>query len=176
MLTDFVNDRAVLKKRHISLRDDGPYSARNTSKGALIEEAARLFCAISSGLTIEQVREQTLRGTLLTQRSSQNRKRIWTLLQLRYLVPELPWITRLLAEKSGQGAQSAEFVSLLTCSTLCETGWHSTSLRRSCGRKVTGIDRTFHGTMSLTYSRKRRMNRRWTAGRRQLGSSLPVVC
>jgi len=113
MLTDFVNDRAVLKKRHISLRDDGPYSARNTSKGALIEEAARLFCAISSGLTIEQVREQTLRGTLLTQRSSQNRKRIWTLLQLRYLVPELPWITRLLAEKSGQGAQSAEFVSLL---------------------------------------------------------------
>ena len=92
----------VLKKQHISLRDDGPYSARNTSKGALIEEAARLFYAMSSGLSIGQAREQMLRGSLLTQRSSVNRKRIWTLLQLRYLVPELPWITRLLAEKSGQ--------------------------------------------------------------------------
>jgi len=113
MLTDLVNGRAVLKKQHTFLRDTGPYSARNSSKGALIEEAARLFCAISSGRSIEEVREQVLRGTLLTQRSSQNRKRIWTLLQQRYLVSELPWITCLLAEKSAQGAHSPEFVSLL---------------------------------------------------------------
>jgi Putative inner membrane protein (DUF1819) len=113
MLTDFVNGRPVPKEQSFFIRDDGPYSARNSSKGALIEEAARLFRAISSGLSVEEVREQLLRGTLLTQRSSQNRKRIWTLLQQRYLVPELPWLTCLLAEKSGQGAHSPEFVSLL---------------------------------------------------------------
>ena len=101
MLTDSLNYRAVSNARHVLIRDDGPYSARNSSKGALIEEAARLFRAISLGLSIEEVREQLLRGNLLTQRSSQNRKRIWTLLQQRYLVPELPWIPVGSCRKSG---------------------------------------------------------------------------
>ena len=58
MLTGFASDRTVTEMGYISIRDEGPYSARNSSKGALIEEAARLFGAISSGLSIEEVREQ----------------------------------------------------------------------------------------------------------------------
>jgi hypothetical protein len=113
MLTRLVSERNVGRAQPVFKRDAGPYSARNTSKGALIEEAARVFGAFSSGLPIEDVREQVLHGTLLSQRSSQNRKRIWTLLQQRYITSGLPWLTALLIETSSQGAHRSEFVSLL---------------------------------------------------------------
>ena len=96
-----------------ALRDVGGYSARNSSKGALIEEAARVFQAISGGASLEIVREEVLRGTLLTQRSSQNRKRIWTSISHRYLFSREPWITLLLSNHSKEGAHGIEFTSLL---------------------------------------------------------------
>lgn len=95
------------------VRDTGPYSARNTSKGALIEEAYRVFTALGRGESVEQVREQVLRGTLLSQRSRENRERIWTSIHGRYLVPATPWLTSLLAGTSSSGPHSREFVSLL---------------------------------------------------------------
>lgn len=112
-LTDARNVPRAERRGVGPVRDVGPYSARNTSKGALIEEAHRVFSVIRSGSSIDEVREETLRGTLLSQRSSVNRKRIWTLLQQRYLVPTMPWITSLVAEKSDPDAHGAEFVSLL---------------------------------------------------------------
>jgi len=54
-----------------------------------------------------------LRGTLLTQRSRENRERIWTSIQQRYLIPATPWLTSLLVETSASGPHSREFVSLL---------------------------------------------------------------
>ena len=113
MFTDSANDLRLTKTQSVLMRDLGPYSARNSSKGALIDEAFRIFRAISSGLSMEELRTETVQGTLLSQRSSTNRKRIWTSLQQRYLVTDLPWITTLLAERSHHGAHSAEFVSLL---------------------------------------------------------------
>jgi hypothetical protein len=99
--------------RAVVVRDTGPYSARNSSKGALVDEAGRVFGALASGQSVEKVREQGLRGTLLTQRSRVNRERIWTSIQQRYLIPTTPWLTSLLAETSASGPQSREFVSLL---------------------------------------------------------------
>jgi hypothetical protein len=96
-----------------TIRDAGLYSARNSSKGALIDEAARVFNAISAGARAADVREQCLRGTLLSQRSSQNRERIWTSLQQRYLTAGVGWVTSLLAEKSVRGVHDPEFTSLL---------------------------------------------------------------
>jgi hypothetical protein len=60
----------------VVVRDTGPYSARNSSKGALIDEASRVFVALARGQSVETVRDQVLRGTLLIQRSRENRKRI----------------------------------------------------------------------------------------------------
>jgi hypothetical protein len=77
-----IQTRAV-KVSSVTIRDGGRYSARNSSKGALIDEAARVFTAQSEGSPLKEVREQCLRGTLLSQRSSQNRERIWTSLQQR---------------------------------------------------------------------------------------------
>ena len=95
------------------VRDTGPYSARNSSKGALIDEASRVFAALARGQSVETVRDQVLRGTLLTQRSRENRERIWTSIQQRYLIPTTPWLTSLLADTSASGPHSREFVSLL---------------------------------------------------------------
>jgi hypothetical protein len=54
-----------------------------------------------------------LRGTLLAQRSRQNRERIWTSIQQRYLIPTTPWLTSKLANACECGPHSREFVSLL---------------------------------------------------------------
>ena len=59
------------------------------------------------------VREQVLGGSLLTQRSRENRERIWTLIQQRYLIPTTPWLTSQLAEMGESGSHGREFVSLL---------------------------------------------------------------
>ena len=99
--------------RRLAVRDVGSYSARNSSKGALISEAERLLRAIGTDVSINDARDQALRGALLSQRSSHNRKRIWTSLQQRYLLPQLPWLTPLLAEKSKLGSHDPEFTSLL---------------------------------------------------------------
>jgi len=99
--------------RAVVVRDTGPYSARNSSKGALIDEASRIFAALARGQSVEKVRDQVLRGALLAQRSRENRERIWTSIQQRYLIPTTPWLTSLLADTSASGQQSREFVSLL---------------------------------------------------------------
>jgi hypothetical protein len=96
-----------------SWRDTGPYSARNSSKGALIDEAGRVFMALARGNSLETVRDQVLQGGLLPQRSRENRERIWTSIHTRYLIPSAPWLTARLAEASTEGPHSQEFVSLL---------------------------------------------------------------
>ena len=106
-------DDAEAVRRPLPLRDTGPYSARNSSKGALIDEAGRVFASLAEGESIENIRRQVLLGTLLTQRSRDNRERIWASIQTRYLVPSVPWLTSRLAEASTRGARSHEFVSLL---------------------------------------------------------------
>lgn len=113
MFVDGWNATQVGSSPDMLIRDHGPYSARNSSKGALLEEASRVFGAIASGGSLEEVRGQALRGTLLSQRSTQNRKRIWSSLHQRYLISEMPWLTRVLAEKSSQGAHSSDFASVL---------------------------------------------------------------
>ncbi len=99
--------------RAFVVRDTGPYSARNSSKGALIDEASRVFSALARGQSVETVRDQALRGNLLTQRSRENRERIWSSIQQRYLITTTPWLTLQLAKLCESGAHSREFVSLL---------------------------------------------------------------
>lgn len=99
--------------RPLIIRDHGPYSARNSSKGALIEEAGRVFTAIAEGQSIDDVRDQALRGALLAQRSRENRERIWSSIQQRYLVSSAPWLILELAQATRFGTQGREFISLL---------------------------------------------------------------
>jgi hypothetical protein len=96
----------------VMFRDVGDYSARNSSKGALLEEATRVFQALAAGATLDVVRDGVLRGTLLTQRSTQNRRRIWTTIHHRYLQGE-SWLTDVLTKLSNEDPYGAEYVSVL---------------------------------------------------------------
>ena len=100
-------------EKSLGIRDEGPYSTRNTSKGALIDEASRVFTALASGQSVADVREQVLNGTLLSQRSSDNRRNIWKSIQQRYIVEESGWLTSLLADECAAGPHSHAFISLL---------------------------------------------------------------
>lgn len=95
------------------VRDFGDYSSRNTSKGALLRDAATLFGAARQlEVSTDDLRETALRGQMLPPGSYENRQRIWDSLHYRYFAPGLPWITRGLASASASGANSPEFVSL----------------------------------------------------------------
>lgn len=95
------------------LRDRGAYSARNSSKGALVEEASRIIAALNSGVSLETVRQQVHDGLILTQRSWSNRRRIWTLVQQRYLPASTDWIVSSLRNAYDRGPQGREFITAL---------------------------------------------------------------
>lgn len=94
------------------VRDVGSFSSRNSSKGALLNEAFLLLSAFGKGQTVAELREQAVRGQMLSRGSYETRQRIWDSLNHRYFAPGLPWIIRGLASASGAGATSPEFVSL----------------------------------------------------------------
>src|SRR5262249_23012386 len=95
------------------IRDTGDYSARNSSKGALVAEAGQMFAALRSGLSLPEVREHALVGRVLAQRSRNTRRRIWALLHYRYLASRHHWVTAALQAAYEIGPQSREFVSML---------------------------------------------------------------
>ena len=109
-------DDGEVALRAVVVRDTGPYSARNSSKGALIDEARRVYAALALGQSVETVREEVFRGTLLTQRSRENRERIWTSIQQRYLIPTTPWLTSQLENLCASGAaqRRVRFTALFT--------------------------------------------------------------
>lgn len=93
-------------------RDTGPYSARNSSKGALIAEAGRVIDGLCSGHSLGALRASALDGSLFTQRARATRRRIWSNIHYRYLSqPE--WGLSDLQRACGKGPLSREFVSLL---------------------------------------------------------------
>jgi hypothetical protein len=107
------NQEKLAEKGRLALRDTGPYSSRNTSKGALIEEAGRIFRALHAGLTIPEARERALEGSLLPQRSRISRERIWDALHHRYLAHRDVWVVHDLAQASAEDSHGREFLALL---------------------------------------------------------------
>jgi hypothetical protein len=97
----------------LSIRDSGPYSARNSSKGALLGEAAAVLGALASGVPKADLRSLALSGKLLPQRSFSNRERIFDTLSHRYMSYATPWMLNAYKAAAVQGPRSAEYVSLL---------------------------------------------------------------
>lgn len=95
-----------------TIRERGVYSSRNSSKGALLNEAQVIFSSICSGKVVEDVRRDIMEARLFQKASFENRCRIWDLLKFRYLAPKSNWIINALAESSAKGARSPEFTSL----------------------------------------------------------------
>ena len=96
-----------------SIRDIGTYSARNTSKGALLDESYEIIRALASGLALEQVREQAHGGSILRQKARLSRTTIWERVHFRLLAHEWPWVVDALGTAHASGRYSPEFVSLV---------------------------------------------------------------
>lgn len=96
-----------------AIRDVGPYSTRNTAKGALLTEVGQVVAALARGMTVDQVRDAVLSGSLLTQRSVNSRKGIWDRIHYRYLTHRLDWVMSSLIDAFKNGAHAPEFISLL---------------------------------------------------------------
>lgn len=95
-----------------SVRDKSPLSARNSSKGALIEEIYTVFQAVSKGLSVENLRQTVLEGRLIFQSTYETRRSIWNHIHRRYFIFDNEWIVQSLAEASGEGMNSPSFLSL----------------------------------------------------------------
>lgn len=95
------------------IRDLGPYSSRNTSKGALLEETAQVIEGFSSGLSLEEVRRRAFEGVLLKQRTRASRKRIWQIIHYRLLSADASWVGKDIEGTFRKGPHSPEFISLI---------------------------------------------------------------
>jgi hypothetical protein len=95
-------------------RDAGPYSARNSSKGALIAESRLVLRALASGKSIEAVRDESLDGKLFRQAARDTRHRIWWSLHWRFFAWSPPqWVLTDLGAASHNEVTSPKFVGLI---------------------------------------------------------------
>ncbi|MGK5084113.1 BrxA family protein [Bdellovibrionota bacterium FG-1] len=99
--------------RHLG-RDIDIYSARNSSKGALIVETRAVFHALANGRSLSQVRDACHSGKLLRQSARETRGRIWEAIHWRFFAWNPPaWVIADLCHASSSDATSSAFVGLV---------------------------------------------------------------
>jgi len=112
-IPNILEDRSEMVTHLAQLRDVGAFSSRNTSKGALLNEAFLLFKTMrENGPTVAELRESALRGQAFPRASFENRQRIWDCIHYRYFAPGIPWVSTSLAAATAQGVGSPDFASL----------------------------------------------------------------
>jgi hypothetical protein len=108
-----LDDRSHTLPALARLRDVGEFSSRNTSKGALLNEAFLLFKAMrEKSSTVADLRESALRGQAFPRASFENRQRIWDCIHYRYFAPGIAWVSAGLATATMSGVGSPDFASL----------------------------------------------------------------
>ena len=110
-----VNSRQTIQQDHVvpHFRDQGPYSSRNTSKGALLNEASRILGQLSGGRSLQEIHREALVGSLLPQKSRNTRRHIWTAINRRYFADTPAWVIDDLSAAAREHPHSPGFVSLL---------------------------------------------------------------
>ena len=93
-------------------RDRSQFSSRNTSKGALVEEAHAVFIAINNGMQVGEARIAIRDGQIFRKASYETRRKILDLLTHRYFWPEGDWSVQAMAKATDAGAKSPAFLSL----------------------------------------------------------------
>jgi hypothetical protein len=95
-----------------SIRDTGPISSRNTSKGALVQETFTVFKAADNQIRASDLKHLILTENVVHKTSYQTRRKIWNAIEHRYLSTCPQWIGRAVAAATEKGVQSADFLSL----------------------------------------------------------------
>ena len=102
---------AIESNMNQAIRESDAYRGRNTSMGALIDEADRVFGALADGTPREEVKARCYEGRLLRQRTEKSRRRIWASIQHRYFAHEVAWAIEALVE--AKRCDRKAFVDLL---------------------------------------------------------------
>ena len=93
------------------IRDQGPFAARYSSKGALLPELFLILAYLKHGHSISEAKEKVKKREILTHRSYANRVTIWNHLNRRCLSLD-PAILSSFLKASDSGITSSEFKSL----------------------------------------------------------------
>jgi hypothetical protein len=65
-------------------RSVSPYSSRNSSKGALLNEAKILFSYLAKGKSLDSARQAIIQDNVFVKKTFQTRRRCWQVLRSRY--------------------------------------------------------------------------------------------
>jgi hypothetical protein len=95
-----------------SIREAGPYSSRNASKGSLLDEVYLLVTTYDGDYEASKIRSFIMESNGLNKKTYENRRVIWDRLNRRYFSKAPFYIGRALEKTVISGSQSPEFLSL----------------------------------------------------------------
>ncbi len=98
----------MLALQHI--RDDGPVSSRNSTKGALVQETFEVFRDLNGNAL--ELRRAIIDENFVRKKAFHTRRTVWNSIKHRYLVAAPEWVVPALSSATEAGLQSAEFLSL----------------------------------------------------------------
>jgi hypothetical protein len=94
------------------IREVGPYSSRNASKGAMLQELYQIAISLPDRMTKEELKRFIFIENRLNKVTYENRKAIWNRLNYRYFSVCPEWVGTALANEARGGNQSPGFLSL----------------------------------------------------------------
>lgn len=96
----------------LRIRETGPYSSRNASKGAMISELYVLLSSINGNFSKQNIRDLIFNQNILNKNTFENRRAVYNRLNYRYFSICSGWIVPNLVKVAEAGIHSAEFLSL----------------------------------------------------------------
>lgn len=106
-----MEDNSKHRNQLRSIRDAGPYCARNLV-GGHIHEAGQIFLGLQQGKNLDEIRKLALDGVIFSQSAYSSRRRVYNTLHYRYLTLP-PWIQQDIISTYNIGERSKEFLQLL---------------------------------------------------------------
>lgn len=95
-----------------NIRDNDVLSARNSSKGPLLNEVYSILREYEIGYDIHDFRDKVVHGQILPHSSYHTRRTIWNHVFRRYFKHGNDWIVERIKESTNEGKNSREFLSL----------------------------------------------------------------
>jgi hypothetical protein len=87
--------RAMFRMKPIDskdIREVTLYSTRYTKQGALVQETRRILQELCTGVTLREVRDNVLGGSVIPQKSRNTRRHIWSAFTYRFLTDSPRWV------------------------------------------------------------------------------------
>lgn len=102
----------IMLKSLENIREVGPYSSRNASKGAMLQDLYQISVSLQGRTTKEELKRFIFIENGLNKATYENRRAIWNRLNHRYFSISSEWVGKALVNAARTGIQSPDFLSL----------------------------------------------------------------